>query len=141
MLLLVAWLLVGCANVITPAQAAVTVDLFSGRPDNPTWSLAPDEVADLSSRLDNLSSSQQKHDQPGNLGYRGIHLELLRPGAEAEERWFIYDGLAEREMPEGSRSFADPYRKLERWLLATGRPHVNSELYAAIEAEFNVRLP
>lgn len=50
----------------------VTLDVFSGRP-NPSWTLSPDEEADLARRLSGLPPSEAPP-AAEDLGYRGFTL-------------------------------------------------------------------
>ena len=84
----------------------VTLLLFSGRRD-PSWELASDEASELAALLRGVSSAQES----SNLGYRGFLVE-------SEEGRVIV-----RDLPE-----------VERFLLDTGRAHLDDGIVAAVES-------
>ena len=114
-----------------PPRCEVELDIFSGMP-NPTWSLTDEEENSFVKRLAALAASCSS-ELSGNLGYRGfivqrmqgVNLQLIRIQKGAVQ---ISDGANEVYA-------ADKNRELERWLLNTGKPHIDDELFQIAERE------
>ncbi|HKO06788.1 MAG TPA: hypothetical protein VJ487_03665 [Alphaproteobacteria bacterium] len=111
----------------------VTLDIFSGRP-NPRWALDSAAASSLSKRLVALVTESGSPAEPPGLGYRGLLVDS-EDGPRIETPIRIYRGTVYR----GVARLADPGRALERWLLATGKDAVPSEIMAALRAEFEAR--
>ncbi|HXQ68328.1 MAG TPA: hypothetical protein VN980_17295 [Alphaproteobacteria bacterium] len=111
----------------------VTLDIFSGRP-NPRWTLDSAAASSLFKRLAALVTESGSRLEPPGLGYRGLLVES-EDGPRIETPIRIYRGTVYR----GIARLADPGRALERWLLATGKDAVPSELRDALRAEFDAR--
>jgi hypothetical protein len=109
----------------------VELDIFSGMP-NPTWVLTE---ADSDSFLQQLASVSaiSPRELPGNLGYRGFIVRATQGTRTRSIR--VQTGTV--QISEGSTEAfgSDDGRELERWLLNTGRPHLDSELVRKAELE------
>ena len=113
----------------SPDAATVEVDLYSGRP-NPSWSLTPDEVAQLVKRVDGLAPADEV-EPPGRLGYRGLRFRLYAQGREVASAE-SFDGHLRFQAPEGPRHLADPGGEVERWLLETGQGKIEPQVYETL---------
>src|SRR5579872_1019717 len=103
----------------------VTLEVFSGRP-NPEWDLAPAQRADFERRmaaLPALTVGISGPDEP--LGYRGFSVR----GLEAPIR--VFHG----QVINGPQALADPGRRLERWLLDSGRSTIDPTLATYVDTE------
>jgi hypothetical protein len=111
--------------------ARVTADAFSGRP-NPCWDLSATDTHSLIARCEALPSFTGfvgNPDEDQGLGYRGLKVSI-----SSEPRFgqiFIGHGkvLVEAADSQEKRQLQDPERRLERWLLQTGQPHLDPNLY------------
>lgn len=118
----------------------VVVDMYSGRGDNPTWPLSQANVQALARTLTTLSSIACP-EPPGNLGYRGFLVHLppgAIPGATAVQafRGTIWLG----DWPLGASvkgCLSDASRQIERILLDSGRPHLDSDIYDFLKKEIS----
>lgn len=137
--LFVALLMIGCGAPRQPLSARVTLDIFSGRADAPTWSLSAAQTRSLTKMLSGLQSVEGMQLQPGGLGYRGFWVDWVGPGAN--ERVRAYAGLVERASLQATHIYADPQRSVERWLLATGRGTLDAQLAQAVEAALQEPTP
>lgn len=84
----------------------VTLLLFSGRRD-PTWELTAGEAGELAARLAGVASAPEL----SILGYRGFLVQ-------SEDRQILVRGVPE----------------VERFLLETGRRHLDPPVIAAVES-------
>ncbi len=101
----------------------VTLEVFSGRP-NPEWSLAPAQSAEFEQRLAALPAADIAGlDDP--LGYRGFSVR----GRVSPVR--VFRG----QVMNGQQALADPGRRLERWLLDSGRGSIDPGLAAHVDLE------
>jgi hypothetical protein len=100
----------------------VELDIFSGRP-NPKWDLSPEQTAELRQKL--------IHARPGagntalfeRLGYRGL---IVRdPGRPGEMVRIGFGSIMQQGGSGEPKSYADPNRELERWLLSTGKGKID----------------
>ena len=111
----------------------VEADLFSGRP-NPDFTLSPDQASDLLRLLRELPPGATQVEPPG-LGYRGFLIHdpgSAFPGCNA---WRAFHGTVTGECGSESRIFADPSRRLERWLLKVSFGRLDPGIYAAIAGD------
>jgi len=108
-----------------PARCDVEFDIFSGMP-NPTWSLTDAEADSFVRRLAALPPSSPS-ELSGNLGYRGFIVQCTQRAKTQLIR--IQKGTV--QISEGATDVyaSDKDRKLERWLLNTGKPHLDDELF------------
>jgi hypothetical protein len=123
--------LLSCATSPAP-QARVTVDLFSGRSDAPTWLLSSAETDAFTTQLSALPPTQTTALPPTVLGYRSFVVDLVQADTGERQRIRAYHGVVSREASRGTSYYADPQRTIEHWLLATGRPYLDPPLYQVI---------
>jgi hypothetical protein len=114
------------------STVVVVADVFSGMP-NPQWPLTPEQRSDLVSRLQSIRETDQAVEFPG-LGYRGM-LVLWGEGAPASAELRVFGGYATFDIGRVRMLLRDEGRALEKWLLATGRGLLYSELYEMLGAE------
>ena len=112
-----------------PARCEVEFDIFSGMP-NPTWILTGAE-ADTFAKLVAALPQTSARELSGNLGYRGFIVEC----AQGPNTQLIRVQKSTVQISEGvTNVYAyDKDRKLERWLLNTGKPHLDDELFQMAE--------
>lgn len=115
-----------------PEPAEVELDIFSGRP-NPTWKLSAEETSQFLGLLRELPSTEPGWFDAG-LGYRGFAVSFQDPQGRAT-RVQIYKGIVKRSVEESTEYFADKDRKLERWVLKTGRSELSPDLYEVVAKE------
>jgi len=115
-----------------PARGEVEFDIFSGMP-NPTWILTNAEADSFVKQLAALPLTSTR-ELSGNLGYRGFIVQVTQ-GASTQ---LIRIQTSTVHISKGvTNVYAyDEGRKLERWLLNTGRPHLKNELFQIAEREF-----
>lgn len=116
-----------------PARCEVELDIFSGMP-NPTWILTDEEAASFVKRLAELLPSSPS-ELSGNLGYRGFNVQWTQ-GAKTQ---LIRIQKGTVQISEGATYVyaSDKDRELERWLLKTGKPYLDDELFQIAEREAN----
>jgi hypothetical protein len=110
------------ANASPAAQCEVELDIFSGRP-NPRWSLSPQECTTLQERLAGLPPTTKAATEPPGLGYRGLIVHRT-DGPKVK----VYGGHAAARQ-------SDAGRQLERWLLETGRAHLEPAIFDLVLGE------
>ena len=117
----------------TPAATShIELDIFSGRP-NPTWDLSAADTATLTGIIGSLPPSSPV-DLPTPLGYRGFLVSVSEPELRPVVTMRAYQGVVEYQGYE-TRYYADPDKQVERWLLATARPQIDTQLYDSLLAE------
>jgi hypothetical protein len=103
----------------------VILQVYSGRP-SPAWDLAPSEAAELRDRLAALPPTAT--DAPvGGLGYQGF--KVNSGVATGFDELTVFGGVVVESASGTTRNLADPGEALERWLLETGRDHIDQALY------------
>ena len=114
------------------ASVEVELDIFSGMP-NPKWVLTNAEAESFVKQLAALPRISDKK-LSGNLGYRGFIVQVTQ-GADTQ---LIHIQNGTGHISEGAVTVYvhDKGRKLERWLLNTGKPHVKDDLFQIVEREF-----
>jgi hypothetical protein len=114
-------------------QAQIELDIFSGR-KSPTWSLSEAETKTLLNMISSLPSTKPAKFED-NLGYRGFLVKL--PDAESLSviKLKIYKGTIQYEAGGKTQFLSDTNRTVERWLLASGKPHLASEVYTGVETQ------
>ena len=70
----------------------------------------------------------------GNLGYRGFIVQVTQE--TGTQLIHIQTGLVHLSTDATNVYARDEDRKLERWLLNTGKPHLKNELVQIVEREF-----
>jgi hypothetical protein len=110
----------------------VEVDLYSGRP-NPAWDLS---AADAERFVERLSALTPMRPEPGGapaffegLGYRGLKANLHSEGDF--KQIVIADGIVgvQTIATAGRQLWKDSNRELEKWLLGTGKPYLDADLF------------
>jgi hypothetical protein len=113
-----------------PVRCDVELDIFSGEP-NPVWAMTDAEADSFARQLAALPSTASRQ-LSGRLGYRGFIVHCTEGGAAWSVR--LQNGVA--HIARGASTWAeDGQRRLERWLLGTGKPHLKPDLYAFAEKE------
>jgi hypothetical protein len=113
-----------------PVRCEVELDIFSGVP-NPAWSLAEAEVAGFTGQLAALPRTAPRT-LSGKLGYRGFIVQCTEGG----DAWSVHLQNGVVRIARGATVYADDeQRRLERWLLDTGRPHLKPDLLEMVEKE------
>ncbi|MCC6556398.1 MAG: hypothetical protein IT372_25845 [Polyangiaceae bacterium] len=111
----------------------VELDIYSGRP-NPSWAFDPAQRSELSRRLGELSPAGAAAPAGEALGYRGLVVTgAAGEGIDPFTRIVVWNGVVSCEGAGGSRVLVDPGRALERWLLETGRGHLEPDLFDWID--------
>jgi len=120
-------------STATPAPTShVELDVFSGLP-NPTWDLSAADTATLLGIISALHASPPV-DLPTPLGYRGFVIAVDAPGSGSRATIRAYHGIVEYHGLE-TNYYSDPDKQVERWLLSTAQPHIDSELYNSLLQE------
>lgn len=116
-----------------PFEVQVELDLFSGNP-NPVWSLTEAESATLVDMLAQRSptSSQPLHD---GLGYRGFLLAMTSTTSGESASIRVQGEVIAIDQGGTVRFLHDGDRKIEQWLLETGKPHIDHQLYQSLKTE------
>ena len=114
------------------ARGEVELDIFSGMP-NPTWVLTNAEVDTFVKQLAALPRTSAR-ELSGNLGYRGFIVQVTQETDTQLIR--IQTGLVHLSTDATNVYVSDEDRKLERWLLNTGKPHLKNEIFQVVEREF-----
>lgn len=118
--------------VINASSAAVTLDVYSGRP-NPTWPLSETMTAELLRRLGALNASSVDVADFDGLGYRAVQAEFTGEpkgtGVSASRGIVTLDQAGQRFR------YADPGRQFELWLVNTGADHLPSDLLQYVTKE------
>lgn len=106
------------------ARATVEIDVYSGMP-NPAWELTGADTASLVTQLAELPPMSRVA-MSGRLGYRGFIVSLQQG---TEERWIrVHGGVVQINEAHASSYARDAQRRLERWLLDTGKPHLDEDI-------------
>ena len=108
------------------ATADVEIDMFSGLP-NPTWTLSDTQTASLLEMVAGLPQTESDA-HSDNLGYRGM---IVRLRDAAVRELVVHNGVV---AVNGTRR-ADSDRRVERWLLETGRSFVDQSVYDIVKGE------
>ena len=124
------------AEVITvrdesmPVHCEVELDIYSGAP-NPTWSLTDAEADSFVKQLAALRRTAPRQ-LSGRLGYRGFIVQCT----QRADAWSVRLQSGVAHISQGATTYAaDEQRRLERWLLNTGRPHLKPDLFEFAESE------
>ena len=115
-----------------PARCEVELDIFSGMP-NPTWILPNAETESFVKQLAALPRTSAR-ELSGNLGYRGFIVQCTQQASTQLIR--IQNGIVHISKGATNVYAYDEDRKLERWLLNTGKPHLKNDLFQIAEGEF-----
>lgn len=111
----------------------VEIDVFSGRV-NPQWELTPREEGELLNRFLNLPPYARAPPQlPDLLGYRGIRLSGAGLVEGCDQIMVSRGVILGQRGGADVQAFEDKDRLLERWLLYTGKSHIEPDLFREIE--------
>ena len=110
-------------------EREVELDIFSGMP-NPTWVLTDAEAESFMRQVSALRQIPTKT-LSSNLGYRGFIVHTTR-GSD-KQLIYVQSGIALILEGEKKTSATDEGRKLERWLLNSGKPHLKSDVFGLVE--------
>ena len=100
---------------------------------NPTWVLTDAEADSFVNQLAALALASAA-ELSGNLGYRGFIVQVTLKTDTQSIR--IQTGLVHISTDATNVYVSDEDRKLERWLLDTGKPHLKNEISQVVEREF-----
>ena len=114
-----------------PARVEVELDIFSGMP-NPIWILTNAEADSFVKKLAALSQTSAT-ELSGNLGYRGFIVQVTQETNTQLIR--IQNGTVLISKVATNVYAYDKGRETERWLLNTGKPHLENELFQIAELE------
>jgi hypothetical protein len=141
------WLFAGSlAGACSPAAATpvvaihkdqtvtVELDAYSGQP-NPTWTLTPAEISELTGRISGLKISATTPKRAEILGYRGFNLQVAPVPEGGVQTIWAYRGLGVVASATRVATYLDPQRGIELWLLGTVRPPLMAIAYAVFESE------
>ena len=111
------------------ARVEVELDIFSGMP-NPTWVLSSDEADRFLKQLAAAPRTSAR-ELSGNLGYRGFIVHVTQGADTKLVR--VQHGVVQTSEGDTTVYARDENRDLERWLLQTGKPHLDNELFQIAE--------
>ena len=114
-----------------PPRCEVELDIFSGMP-NPTWALTDAEEDSFLKRLAALTPGFSR-ELSDNLGYRGFIVQCT----QGDNVQLIRVQKGTVQISDGATQVyaSDKNRELERWLLSTGKAHVDDQLFKIAERE------
>jgi hypothetical protein len=118
---------------IGDTQMQVELDVFSGRP-NPQWNLTTEERAELNRLLQALPEAKTEKPLLPGLGYRGFIVTALEDKATGCSEIVIFKKYVSAKCNGKLLQFTDKDRTLERWLLQTGRSHLEDSFYQQINS-------
>jgi len=123
--------MIGASKAMS-ASCEVELDIFSGMP-NPTWILTDDAADSFLKQLATLPLTSAR-ELAGNLGYRGFIVQCTQGDDVRLTR--VQNGVV--HISEGATNVYayDEDRKLERWLLDTGRLYLKDEIFQVAARDF-----
>jgi hypothetical protein len=110
----------------------VELDIFSGRP-NPTWGLDQTQCQVFLTLLGALPRTQSLPPEPPGLGYRGFVVSQIPSVQGGLLRAF--QGYIKAGSGRSALILRDEGRKLERWLLESGKGHLEGRVYQVVVIE------
>ena len=116
---------------LMPARCEVELDIFSGMP-NPTWTLTNAEGDSFLKQLASLPRTSPRVFS-GNLGYRGFIVQCTQGANTKLIR--VQNGTVHSLQGVTDVYALDENRQLERWLISTGRPHLEDDLFQIAQRE------
>ncbi len=114
-------------------KAVVELDVYSGRP-NPVWRLSAEQTGTVLGMLHALAPAPLRA-TPDGLGYRGVLVTVADPATGAPLRAKVFDGLVRTGTEADGTYLADPGRRVEQFLVETGRSHIDESLYVLVARE------
>lgn len=111
----------------TIMSAVVTLHVFSGRPD-PTWELSDSQVQEFARKIKSIEETTflKPPGVLGALGYRGFTVGAVGEKS-LESETYVHEGIVDIGRFDLNRITNSP--DLERWLLETGAPHIDHEIF------------
>jgi hypothetical protein len=129
--------LLGCAAPTSGGgRMQVEVNVYSGRP-NLQWDLTSQEAEEFVSQFQALPPYQGTESVNEGLGYRGLIVTKLNERIEGYSEIAISNGVVIAKQNGRSQPFMDPNRRLEKWLLQTGRGRLDEALYEHINQQLH----
>lgn len=112
----------------------IEVKIFSGLP-NPTWRLSEQESLEFIGMLKKINKSNVEELPRDNLGYQGflVMREQHDPG-KFREVW-VKGNIVLLKKDIRKAVYLDDNRRLERWLLASGKTRIDTDLWELIMSE------
>jgi hypothetical protein len=110
----------------------VEVDLFSGR-KNPSWALSERQTRTVFRMLAGLPPAPASDFAEG-LGYRGFRVRKVGTLSKLPHEFTVYKGIAY----DGAHYYRDEGRRIEQWLLRSGKGHLDMGVYKVIEKEIGL---
>jgi hypothetical protein len=104
----------------------VTALIYSGI-SNPSWTVPEARAAEVSRAIAGIPRLDRDCPPQGGLGYSGVRVEIP-DRAGTERTWIFAKGFA----VSGDDCYRDAGRKIERFLLETGRGRVDPTLLEAM---------
>ncbi|NOK60296.1 MAG: hypothetical protein GFH27_549281n311 [Chloroflexi bacterium AL-W] len=117
---------------ISVEESRVVVDIFSGR-TNPSWGLSEAEAATLMTMLDGLEEVEEGSAPSEQLGCRQFVVTLANPAANASQMVSVYDTTVEVDHGDEVKYYTDTDGQFGRWLLESGKAHLDEDLYTVVE--------
>lgn len=114
---------------MVPASARVELDIYSGRP-NPSWTLPAPATADFVRLLTTLPATAP-FEAAAPLGYRGF--VVTWQDSSAQQAAIVQSGRVKWTSDGRSRYLVDSGRSLERWLLESGRDHLDPAVSSMVD--------
>jgi hypothetical protein len=112
-------------------RCEVELDIFSGMP-NPTWPLTDAEADSLVQQVRALPHTAAT-ELTGNLGYRGFIVQCTQGAVTRVMR--IQSGIVHLVEGTATTYARDEARRLERWLLGSGKPHLRPDIFQIADRE------
>ncbi len=106
----------------------VEVDIFSGSP-NPHWYLTFKEADEFLRLFQTLPERNSQIAVSDGLGYNGLIVTGLEDRMDSYRQVSVAKGWVVAEAENQSRQFIDQGRRLEHWLLQTGKGQIVDALY------------
>ncbi len=109
----------------------VSLDILSGLP-NPAWRLSVTDADRLRQWLGTLPPKEPLLSSEPPLGYRGIAVRRV-----ADPTGVFQIHVFDESVVANGNTLSDSGRKLEEWLLRSGKPQVSESLWKAALAAIN----
>jgi hypothetical protein len=119
-------------TVQSGTAGVVQVDLFSGR-KNPSWALSEKQTRAVFHMLAGLPLALVGDFAEG-LGYRGFRVRKAGTSSKLPHEFAVYKGIAY----DGAHYYKDEGRRIEQWLLRSGKGHLDTGIYKAIEKDIGL---
>jgi hypothetical protein len=123
----------------TVVEATVTADVYSGRP-NPSWALSQSQIDELNRLVADLVKAGEVTRVPSptdDLGYRSTEVALK--STSDETTLLARDGVVSIRTKSTMKNYADTQRKIELWLLETGKATISPQLMERITTKLSAQ--